>query len=40
MAFVAGTRQGSYEIVAPIGTGDMGEVSKMRDTRGGAIRVS
>jgi hypothetical protein len=33
MALTAGTRLGSYEIVAPIGTGGMGEVYRARDTK-------
>jgi serine/threonine protein kinase len=33
MALAAGTRLGSYEIVAPIGAGGMGEVYRARDTK-------
>jgi serine/threonine protein kinase len=32
MSIVAGTRQGSYEIVAQIGAGGIGEVYRARDT--------
>src|ERR1700722_19183539 len=37
MLFSAGERLGPYEIVAPIGSGGMGEVWKARDTRLGRI---
>ena len=33
MTLTAGTRLGSYEIVAPIGAGGMGEVYRAHDTR-------
>jgi serine/threonine protein kinase len=33
MRLTCGARLGSYEIVAPIGAGAMGEVYKARDTR-------
>src|SRR5688572_22060124 len=33
MAISSGTRLGPYEVVAPIGTGGMGEVWRARDTR-------
>jgi serine/threonine protein kinase len=43
MMLAAGTRLGSYEILAPIGAGGMGEVYRARDSRIGrevAIKVS
>src|SRR5262245_45583400 len=43
MALSAGTRLGPYEIVAPIGSGGMGEVYRARDPRMGrdvAIKIS
>jgi serine/threonine protein kinase len=33
MTIAAGTRLGSYEVVAPIGAGGMGEVYRARDTK-------
>src|SRR5262245_42849673 len=43
MSLSAGTRLGPYEIVAPIGSGGMGEVYRARDPRMGrdvAIKIS
>lgn len=40
MSLTSGTRLGPYEILAPIGTGGMGEVYKANDTRIVAIKVS
>jgi hypothetical protein len=37
MALGSGTRLGSYEVVAQIGAGGMGEVHRSRDTRGGRM---
>ena len=42
MSLTPGTRLGSYEILAPIGTGGMGEVYRAKDTRLGrevAVKV-
>jgi serine/threonine protein kinase len=33
MTIAAGTRLGSYEVVAPIGAGGMGEVYRARDSK-------
>ena len=33
MALAIGSRVGSYEVLAPIGAGGMGEVYRLRDTR-------
>ena len=38
MALAAGTRLGSYEVVAPFGAGGMGEVYRARDSKLGRDR--
>ena len=42
MPLTSGTRLGSYEVVAPLGAGGMGEVYRVRDTaldRAAALKV-